>query len=260
MATHATRWPAGTPCWVEIMVSDLARSQEFYRSVLGWEFEDLGEDYGHYNNASIGHRRVAGMSPPIEGDDPWPTVWTTYLATDDVDATAEAAVAAGAEVLMEPLDIGDLARVALWVEPGGAAFGAWEARRHTGYVAHSEPGAVGWVDLATTDLGVSRAFYGNVFGVTYEDASVDGVGYTTFTPPGGEWAVGGMDEQSPDDVLGPRWVVTFEVDDVHAARQRVLDAGGSAPDAPWESGDGHLVTVRGPDGEEFSLLTSQTHN
>lgn len=255
MATHTQKWPPGTPCWVEIMVGDLARSQAFYGSVLGWEFEDLGEEYGHYNNATVGGRRVAGMSPPVGGDDEWPVVWTTYLASDNVDETAAAAVEAGAEVLMDPVDIGPLARMALWLEPGGAAFGAWEGRRHTGYVAHNEHGAVSWVDLATGQFEVSKAFYGTVFGFTYEDTSVSGVRYSTFTPPGGEWPAGGLGDQPPGDELGPRWCVTFEVNDVVAARQRVLEAGGSAPDDPWDFEFGRLVTVKGPDGEEFSLMT-----
>jgi len=256
MATHAQKWPAGTPCWVEIMVSDLARSQWFYRVVLGWEFEDSGDEYGHYNIALVGGRRVAGISPPMEGGDEWPTVWTTYLATDDLEATARAAVAAGAEPLMEPTDVGTFARMGMWVDPGGAAFGAWEARDHTGYEAHNEHGAVCWIDLSSARVEASKTFYGTVFGFTYDDMSMSGISYATFTPPGGEWPAGGVGDQPVGDPLGPRWCVTFEVDDVDAARQRVIDAGGQAPEDPWEFEFGRLATVRGPDGEEFSLMTS----
>ncbi|KGN37111.1 VOC family protein [Knoellia subterranea] len=256
MATHPTKWPPGSPCWIEIMAGDLEWTQRFYSAVLGWEFEDLGEEFGHYTNAHLGGRRVAGISPPIPGDDEWPSVWTTYLASDNVDATAAAAVAGGAQVLMDPLEIGWLARAALWIDPVGAAFGAWEARKHTGYVAHGEHGTVGWVDLATPELEVSRDFYGSVFGLTYEDMSVDEATYLTFTPPGVEWAVGGMGAQVPGDALGPRWCVAFQVDDLETARQRVLDEGGEAPDEPWEAEQGEILTVLGPDGEEFSLMTS----
>ena len=61
----------------------------------------------------------------------------------------------------------------------------------------------------------------------------------------------------PDDALGPRWCVTFEVDDVDAARQRVVDAGGEAPTDPWDFEYGRVSTVTGLDGEEFSLMTSR---
>lgn len=238
------------------MVSDLARSQQFYHSVLGWEFEDSGSEYGHYTNALVGGRRVAGISPPMEGGGDWPRVWTTYLATDGVEATAEAAVAAGAQPLMEPVEIGTFGRMGLWVDPAGAAFGAWESREHTGYDAHNEHGAVSWVDLVTTDLDASKSFYRNVFGFGYEDLEMTGIRYATFTPPGGQWPAGGMGDQQDGDELGPRWCVTFEVDDVDAARQRVLDAGGAAPSDPWDFEFGRIATVNGPDGEEFSLTTS----
>lgn len=255
MATHTERWPAGTPCWVEITVGDLARSQEFYASVLGWEFEDSGPDYGHYNNALVGGRRVAGMSPPMEGGEDWPKTWTTYLATDDVEATAQRAAEAGAQAVLEPMDIAAFGRMGLWVDPTGAAFGAWESGGHTGYDAHNEHGAVCWVDLVTSDLRLAKSFYRNVFGLTYEDLAVTDIGYATFTPPGAQWPAGGMGDQQDGDTVGPRWCVTFQVDDVDAAVQRVLDAGGSVAGEPFELEFGRIATVAGPDGEELSLMT-----
>ncbi|GGB78046.1 VOC family protein [Knoellia flava] len=255
MATHDGRWPAGSPCWVEITVGDLERSQAFYAAVLGWAFEDSGPDYGHYRNALVAGRRVAGMSPPLEGVEDWPKVWTTYLATDDVEVTAERASAAGAQVVMEPMDIAAFGRVGLWVDPGGAAFGGWEALEHNGFGIHDEHGAVSWVDLVTPDLRAAKTFYRSVFGLSFEDLSVPGIGYATFTPAGAAWPAGGVGDQVDGDVAGPRWCVTFAVDDVDAAVQRVLDAGGSAPNDPVDTESGRIATVAGPDGEEFSLMT-----
>ncbi|KGN31331.1 hypothetical protein N802_04375 [Knoellia sinensis KCTC 19936] len=255
MATHTRRWAPGTPCWIEIMVGDLERSQNFYRSVLGWEFVDSGPDYGHYNFAMLNGRRVAGISPPAPGDDEWPHVWTTYLASDEIEATAEKAEAAGAEALMEPMAVGDLARMGLWLDPTGVAFGAWDAREHTGYEAHHEPGAVGWIDLTTPSLGISKTFYAHVFGLTFDDMETPGMDYAMFTPEGEDVPVGGMGVLQPGDELGQRWCVTFEVDDVDAACDRVRAAGGEAPSEPYEFESGRIATVRGPDGEEFTLLT-----
>lgn len=256
MVTRAEKWPAGTPCWVEITVSDLARSQEFYRSVLGWDFEDSGPEYGHYANALVGGRRVAGISPPMEGAEAGRAFWTTYLATDEIGATAEAAADAGAHPVLEPMEVGAFGRIGLWVDPAGAAFGAWEARDHTGWDVQDEHGAVGWVDLVTPDVAASKAFYRSIFGLRYEDLAVPGIHYTSFTPPGGQWPVGGIGDQDSGDHLGPRWCVTFAVDDVDAARRRVLRAGGSTESLPIDVETGRIVTVTGPDGEEFSLMSS----
>lgn len=255
MATHEEKWPAGTPCWVDITVGDLARSQSFYTAVLGWEFEESNPEFGGYTNAHLGGRRVAGMSPPMAGMD-WPHVWSTYFATDDIDATAAAATGAGAQQVFDPMEIGDSGRMGTWVDPGGVAFGAWESREHTGYDAHNEHGAVGWIDLASAGLDASKTFYAQVLGLTYTDMSMPGMSYVMFTPPGAERPAGGMGEAQPGDDRGPRWCVTFEVDDVDAARQRTLDHGGGTTSEPYDFEYGRVAGVTGPDGEEFFLMTS----
>jgi uncharacterized protein len=48
MPTRTDSWPAGTPCWVDLAVPDVAAATEFYAVVLGWTFTDAGEEYGHY--------------------------------------------------------------------------------------------------------------------------------------------------------------------------------------------------------------------
>ena len=37
--------PLGAPCWIDLLTSDLQRSQEFYGAVFGWQFTDYGPDY-----------------------------------------------------------------------------------------------------------------------------------------------------------------------------------------------------------------------
>lgn len=84
-----------------------------------------------------------------------------------------------------------------------------------------------------------------------------GMSYVMFRPPFAEQPAGGMGEMQPEDSLGPRWSVTFEVDDVDAARQLALDAGGGATSDPWDFEYGHVAGVTGLDGEEFFLMTSK---
>ncbi|GAA5168775.1 hypothetical protein GCM10023214_45010 [Amycolatopsis dongchuanensis] len=45
-AVRDTAWPGGTPCWVDVMVSDPQRAAEFYGPLFGWEFADQGAEYG----------------------------------------------------------------------------------------------------------------------------------------------------------------------------------------------------------------------
>ena len=72
-----------------------------------------------------GGRRVAGVGPIMgEGQ---PTYWSTYFATDDVDALTARVKDAGGNVLVEPMDVMDAGRMAIYVHPAGGMFGAWQA-------------------------------------------------------------------------------------------------------------------------------------
>src|SRR3712207_1553518 len=97
MPTRDEPWPAGTPCWVDISVPDVAAATAFYGAVLGWDFVDSGEEYGHYNIAQVDGRAAAGLGPIMaEGT---PTAWTLYFASDDADATAKLVTEHGGSVL-----------------------------------------------------------------------------------------------------------------------------------------------------------------
>ncbi len=48
------------------------------------------------------------------------------LAVDEVDAAAEAVTAAGGTVMTDPFDAVDTARIAVVLDPTGAAIGLWQ--------------------------------------------------------------------------------------------------------------------------------------
>lgn len=46
MTVRDTPWPVGTPCWVDLMTSDIGAAKEFYGGLFGWELVDQGEEAG----------------------------------------------------------------------------------------------------------------------------------------------------------------------------------------------------------------------
>ena len=48
MSVRSTLWEPGTPCWADLTTSDTAAAQAFYAAVLGWQVQDMGEDFGHF--------------------------------------------------------------------------------------------------------------------------------------------------------------------------------------------------------------------
>lgn len=253
MAVHEGSWAPGTPCWVDISVPDLARSQAFYRAVLGWEFTESSEEFGGYTTALVGGRAAAGMSPPMQGGDASPSFWTVYLATADSAATEAAIGASGGRTVFGTMEVGDLGRMGIYADPTGAVFGTWESGGHTGYDVFGEPGAVTWCEGMVGDFEAGKAFYAKAFGYTYTDMSAEGMDYAMFTVPGGERPAGGIggEKERP-----PYWSVTFEVDGTDAAVERVQAAGGGLVMEPFDFEYGRIAVVTGPDGEPFGLITS----
>ena len=85
-------------------------------------------------------------------------MWNTYIATDDVDATAAKVVAAGGTMLLEPFDVMDAGRMAVAFDPTGGGFGLWQSGRHTGAQLANEPNALIWNELQTGDREAANAF------------------------------------------------------------------------------------------------------
>ncbi len=161
--TERTSYATGIPSWVDLSTPDLEGALAFYGGLFGWELQDAGEEAGHYHQAHLRGKRVAGIGPAQPGGPPM-AFWTIYLAGDDADAHAEAVRAAGGAVIVGPMDIFDQGRMLVAAEPDGAMFGVWEPRAHHGSELVNEDGAPTWNELYTRDLAASTRFYGAVFG------------------------------------------------------------------------------------------------
>lgn len=248
-------WPVGSPSWADISVTDIGRSMDFYRAVLGWEFEGGSEEFGGYRNAVVDGDVVAGMAPPMEGTEETPHYWTTYLATDDSAATEEKITAAGGTVLMGSMQVGPFGTMGIYADPTGAVFGTWQPASHFGFQRYGEPGAVAWNEAMVADFERGKQFYTDVYGWTYEDMSGEGMEYAIATTPGdpaGMTCGIGVDKDNPQ----PYWSVVFAVDGTDDACERVRSAGGSVMVEPFDFEFGRIAVATGPDGEPFGLITS----
>ena len=185
MVTRDTAWPAGTPCWIDLGVDDIGRASTFYTSLFGWDVQTGPPEAGGYAMALKDGRPVAGIGPK-QGPPGTPSVWTTYLASDDLDDTVGKIKAAGGQTIMEPMDVMDVGRMAVAADPGGAFFGVWQARAHTGVGLANEPGSLCWNENLSRAYDQNQAFYHAVFGYEYGDMSGDGFRYATLKVGGTE--------------------------------------------------------------------------
>lgn len=256
MTRRTERWPAGTPCWADLMASDPDRTREFYHRVLGWEYSEPEAEYGGYCSALLDGGPVAGLSPSVPDLEGVPHVWQVHLASDRIEVGAERVLSAGGTQLIDPTQMGPFGTMGLFQDPTGATFGLWQAGEHIGFTAVGEPGSVAWCDLVTPDPDAARDFYAQVFGYSYEDVGGEGVSYAIFTVPRESRPAGGIGGTDPGAETTPAvWSVCFQVPDVDDAVRRARDAGGSVMEEPMESPYGRLAVVAGPDRESFTVMT-----
>ena len=189
---------------------------------------------------------IAPGEPPV-------AKWNTYVWVEDADETAARARDAGGTVVAEPFEVPGAGRMAVIVDPEGAAFCIWQARGHKGAKVVNEHGSVNFNGLATRDPEGARAFYGAVFGWK-----------TLELPSGITWTLPGygdhLEEINPgvrammsqmgapegfidvvanlqpiaddDSETQPGWSVTFAVDDVAATVAALASSAGRSSPSP----------------------------
>ncbi|WP_277068197.1 VOC family protein [Saccharomonospora viridis] len=254
MIVRDTPYPDGMPCWVDLRVPDPRMAMDFYGALFGWAFADQGDETGNYLLCLVNGRIVAGLggSPP---DQQAPPVWTTYLATSNVDATAERVRNAGGRLLTEPTDTLWGSRMAIAADPTGAVFGLWQAGRVIGAQLTQAPSALMWNECLTRDFSAAEEFYGHVFGYAIGRQEDQEPAYGTFVSD--ERIVGGLGELSPEvpaDVPS-HWMTYFGVVDTDAVAARAIELDGTVIAPPKDSPYGRVSALSDNQGVAFSVIT-----
>ena len=264
----------GVPCWVDTSQPDPEAAVGFYRGLFGWGFEDVmppGSE-GKYFIARLPGGDVAAVGSIPEAV-PAVAMWNTYVWVESVDDSASKVRDAGGGVVMEPFDVMDAGRMAVFTDPEGAAFCAWEAKGLRGARVVNEPGSLAFNGLGTRDVDGAKSFYASVFGWT---TLALGGGAEMWTLPGyGDY----LERDNPDlrkqlaeadapegfeDVVASinpipddqpdtpaHWSVTFAVDDADATAAKATELGGKVIvppfDAPWT----RMAIINDPQGATF---------
>lgn len=251
MTQTATKLAAGTPCWVDLSSDDLEASIGFYSELFGWEAEAAGpaEQTGGYMIFNLNGKMVAAAMKKMDSNTP--TVWTTYMKTDNADETAEKVKQAGGSVMFEPMDVMEAGRMAVFTDTSGAVFSVWQPRNHPGGEVFNVPGALSWNELTTRDADGAKKFYSTVFGWEAEDHEMGPMTYTEWKLNGN--SISGMIEMLPAE-MPPFWAVYFAVADCDASVAKVEQLGGKVMRPPMDIPAGRFAFVSDPQGGMFAVI------
>ena len=236
----------GRPIWIELYTADPDAAQAFYAGLFGWTLQESGPEFGNYTLFLRDGAPVAGL---MRNTEEAPSAWSVYLETNSAEDTVAMAAANGGQVLLDAMPVGDLGRMAVVTDPGGAAVGVWQPGEHKGFAARGEVNAPGWFEVLSSAYDETVAFYENVFGWdTHTMSDTTDLRYTTLGKD--DYAVAGI--MAAD---GPsHWSAYLMVDDTDATLARALELGGSEVTTPADTPYGRLATLADPGGVQVKVM------
>jgi predicted enzyme related to lactoylglutathione lyase len=113
----------GAFSWNELTTPDPEAALAFYSALLGWTTQKMTMPGGDYHVVKVGETSVGGVmaTPPQAKAAGMPPSWGSYVTVADVDATARRATELGGKVVHGPQDIPGVGRMAVIIDPQGAA-------------------------------------------------------------------------------------------------------------------------------------------
>lgn len=220
-------------CWMDLKTHDVPGTTAFLSTVLGWRFAVDEGDWRHATKIFADGHQIGGVSDLSSPVYPpgTPAHIAYYLAVDDLQARTEAAMAAGAQLVLAPFDAGDQGRIATLIDPVGAAFSLWQTHLSNRWAPSAS--APQRMILACPDPEQARRFYRDMLGTIPSCADF----IRTL----------GSEECSP------RWELVVAVDDPDTVAARARGLGREITHRPDLTGDQILTS---PDGLTFRIRTT----
>ena len=254
--TTAVSPSLGRPVWYELMTTDTAAAEKFYKAVVGWTaapFQGSPDSYTVFSRS--GQVQVAGlMKRPNTMN--MPPFWAMYVAVPNLDEAVAHIKRLGGGELSPVIQVPTIGSMQMMKDPQGAAFYIIQPEpRGERPEAAPEVGEASWHELMTTDEAAAMKFYNEVFG--WEPTEAMDMGpmgkYQMFNRPHG--MIGGMMNKPPEMAnVPPYWTIYFRVPEIEAAAERVKSNGGKIVNGPMEvPGGDWVLNAIDPQGAGFAL-------
>jgi predicted enzyme related to lactoylglutathione lyase len=248
----------GIFCWWELSTNDAAAAKSFYSNLFGWTPFDVPlSNGGVYTMLKVDGKDVAAlhdMSVNEMNEKGIPPHWLSYIASSNVEETAQKVTANGGTLIVPPMDVMEQGRMLVLQDPTGAVVGVWESQAHKGAGHMNKVGGVIWNELTTSNTAVAGEFYRNTFGWTSVDQQMGDMTYTMFNQ--GENSIAGMMQIDPAwGEVPSNWMPYFWVADCDASVAQARELGAKVVMEPMEvEGVGRMCLLQDPQGAHFSII------
>lgn len=250
----------GTFCWVELSTSDQNAAIKFYETLFGWTHVEFPMGPGDvYTIFQLNGRDVAAGYTIREAEraNHVPPHWNLYVAVEDADVTAKKAQDLGAQLPAGVFDVGGSGRMAVVIDPTGAAICLWQPNQSQGAGVINENNTFGWADLITADRMKAKQFYETLFGwKIFPGKDKDESTYLHIMA--GDEGIGGIQSESTQQPgVPPHWMPYFVIADIDAATAKAKDLGAAVYVGPEQVDKSLWISVlTDPQGAVFALFSN----
>jgi predicted enzyme related to lactoylglutathione lyase len=137
-------------------------------------------------------------------------------------------------------------------DPTGAVFAIWQPQRSIGAQLVNDVGSLTMNQLNTNDTHAAQAFYGALFGWTFEQVASGEQEFWSIA--NGDRLNGGMMPTPQGWDIPSHWLAYFTVADIDASVAEIRDLGGGVTVGPLPIPAGRFAVATDPQGAGFAIF------
>jgi len=238
--------------WRDLVTEDPDAVKPFYAALFGWQFEEGRALGAPYTLIKSGGQYIAGISKTRRPQPDQPvSQWLSFMSVADVDRAVEQTRTAGGSLVAGPLDLPNVGRGAVVLDPDGAPLGL--LRSSIGDPADTAAPALNrflWTEHLSRDPQASADFYAALAGFDVRKVDFGGRPYWLLVKGRERAAL----LRNPIAVDRPIWLPYVRVEDPAASAARAVQLGGRVLLAPRaELRNGTLALIADPTGAVLAL-------
>lgn len=229
--------------WTDLVSTEPSIAADFYQQVFGWQVTAYDEDYLVIRNQG---RLIGGIAKNQAEGDEVRTQWISYLSTSDVDGSHELLVSAGAEAVLEPIEVDGRGKFGIYVGPDGGVFGVLDAADGDPEERGAGIGDWIWIELWSKRPEVAAGFYEDLGYSVARNWASDNENDKLLVA--GDYARGGIVEGHPKQ-KNSAWLLYIRVADVTGTLELAKANGGEVVLLEGEfNSSGEIALISDPTG------------
>ncbi len=244
--------PTGRFVWFEYVSRDAHKAQGFFGELFGWSTKSVPMPDGAYTMiAAPDGKTIGGYFAAPDGAPPQAS-WLPYLQVASAAETAAKVKALGGTIMKAPFKVGELATMAVVVDPLGAAIALWQPAKAEDPAAPAA-GHFCWNELPSKDPTASVTFYSQIGGFTSSRMEMPGMGTYHVLESAGQGRAGVMPQPMPD--APQAWVPYVQVASADQAAEKAKKLGATVLVSPTSIPNvGRFAVFADPQGAVLGIL------